>query len=216
MNDLTLTIGDKNFSSWSFRSWFLMRHAEMPFTEEQILLDRPETRKSLAEKSPSGMVPFLAHQRADGEIKIWDTLAIAEYLNELYPEKALWPSDAQKRAFARSVSAEMHSGFSALRTVWPMYFTREGLRHLTNGGVQRDIDRINDIWTTCRSRYGAGGSFLFGDFSIADAMYAPVVSRFITYGPVSLSDEAAAYLETIRALPAYKEWGEGAKREVGN
>lgn len=216
MSEITLTIGDKNLSSWSFRPWFLMRHAGIPFVEEKILLDRPETRKILAEKSPSGLVPFLTHKTDNGEIKIWDSLAIAEHLNEQFPDKELWPSDVGARAFARSVSAEMHSSFSALRTVWPMYFTREGLRHLTTGGVQRDIDRVNDIWTTCRSRFGDGGAFLFGAFSIADAMYAPVVSRFATYGPVPLSDEAAAYAEMIRGLPAFKEWGDGAKAEVAD
>ncbi|WP_425409706.1 glutathione S-transferase family protein [Hyphococcus sp.] len=210
MDGLTLTIGDKNLSSWSLRPWFLMKQAGVPFAEENIRLDGPDTRKILSEKSPSGLVPFLTH----GKVQIWDSLAIMEYVAELFPGKSLWPEDAAARAVARSVAAEMHSGFSALRTVWPMVFTREGLRHVTSGGVQRDIDRINDLWTSCRIEYASGGDFLFGEFSIADAMYAPVVSRFVTYGPVNLSPEAAKYREMMFALPAMKEWGEGARTEL--
>ena len=213
MTDLTLTIGDKTMSSWSFRPWFLMKHADIPFTEETVRLDRPETRKTLAEISPAGLVPFLTH----GSLKVWDSLAIMEYVSELYPEKRLWPEALEARAVARAAGAEMHSGFSALRTVWPMYFTRENLNHLTSGGVARDIARIDALWTECRTRFGAAGDsqgpFLFGRFSVADAMYAPVVSRFVTYGPVSLSPQSAAYMETIRALPAFIEWGEDAKAE---
>lgn len=209
MSELVLTIGDKNLSSWSLRPWIVMKQSGIPFAEETVRLDRPDTRRILDETSPSGLVPFLTH----GDVKIWDSLAIVEYLNDLFPGKQLWPADIAARAFARAVSAEMHSGFSALRTVWPMNFSREGMRHLT-GNVQRDIGRIDTIWSACRTRFGAGGDFLFGAFSIADAMYAPVVSRFLTYGPVALSDKAAAYVETVRALPAYKEWGEGARAET--
>lgn len=218
MTGLTLTIGDKNLSSWSLRPWLLLTQAGIPFTEENIRLDRPETRKILSEKSPSGLVPFLTHKQQGGDVKIWDSLAIMEYVAELYPEKELWPADQKARAVARSVAAEMHSGFSALRTVWPMVFTREGLCHVTSGGVQRDIDRINDLWTSCRIEFGAtadsGGDFLFGKFSIADAMYAPVVSRFVTYGPVKLSPEASRYRDMIFALPAMKAWGDGARAEI--
>lgn len=211
MTGLTLTIGDKNLSSWSLRPWLLMTHAGVPFTEENVKLDRVYSRKELVEKSPSGLVPVLAH----GDIVVWDSLAICEYVNELFPDKGLWPDDPAARAVARSVSAEMHSGFSNLRTVWPMMFTREGLRHTTSGGVQRDIDRIAALWTQCRREYGRGGDFLFGRFSIADAMYAPVVSRFVTYGPVDLTQEAARYRDTMFALPAMKAWGDGARRELG-
>ncbi len=210
MTDLILGIGDKNLSSWSLRPWFLMTQADVPFTEENIRLDRPETRAVLKEKSPSGLVPYLIH----GKVKIWDSLAIAEYVNELFPEKRLWPEDREARALARSVAAEMHSGFSALRTVWPMMFTRKDMQHTTQSGVSRDIDRINDLWTLCRKNYGSGGDFLFGKFSIADAMYAPVVSRFVTYGPVKLSPEAAAYRDMMFALPAMKKWGDGARAEL--
>ena len=210
MTDLTLTIGDKNLSSWSFRPWFLMVQAGVPFAEENIRLDRPDSRGILKEKSPSGLVPFLTH----GKTQIWDSLAIMEYVADLFPEKNLWPEDAAARGLARALSAEMHSGFSNLRTVWPMHFLREGLSHLTSGGVAKDITRIDELWTQCRERYGGGGDFLFGAFSIADAMYAPVVSRFFTYGPVEVSAISAAYMETIRGTDTWKKWRDGAEVEV--
>lgn len=214
MTGLTLTIGDKNLSSWSLRPWILLTQAGVPFTEENVKLDAIYSGKVLAEKSPSGLVPFLTHSKAEGELIVWDSLAICEYLNELFPEKHLWPEDRGARAVARSVSAEMHSGFAALRTVWPMMATREGLRHTTSGGVQKNIGRINDLWTRCRKEYGSGGDFLFGKFSIADAMYAPVVSRFVTYGPVELSPEASGYRDMMMATPAMQKWIEGAKKEL--
>lgn len=214
MIELTLTIGDKNLSSWSLRPWLLMTQAGVPFTEENVKLDAIYSGKVLAEKSPSGLVPFLTHRKAGGDLIVWDSLAICEYVNELFPEKHLWPETPEARAVARSVSAEMHSGFSALRTVWPMMATREGLRHTTSGGVQKNIDRINDLWTRCRKEYGGSGDFLFGKFSIADAMYAPVVSRFVTYGPVALSPEAAAYRDMMMELPAMQKWIEGAEKEL--
>jgi glutathione S-transferase len=210
MTELTLTIGDKNLSSWSLRPWFLMTHAGISFREENIKLDLLYSRKELNEKSPSGLVPFLSH----GDLTVWDSLAIAEYLNDLFPEKHLWPEEKSVRGVARSVAAEMHSGFSNLRTVWPMMVTRQGMKHTTSGGVQKDIDRINDLWTRCRKEYGAGGVFLFGKFSIADAMYAPVVSRFVTYGPLQLSPESAAYRDMVMALPAMKKWVDGARDEL--
>lgn len=209
MSDLTLYIGDKTLSSWSFRPWYLLSQAGIPFREEIIRLDRPESRANLQEKTPAGLVPALRH----GAIAVWDSLAICEYVCELYPEKQLWPTDPAARAVARSVSAEMHSGFSTLRTVWPMNFNRRDLRHLTSGGVARDIARIDDIWRMCRTEYGRGGDFLFGSLSVADAMYAPVVSRFLTYGPVRLSTQAQAYVETIAASAAFRKWGDGAAAE---
>ncbi len=206
---LTLVIGDKNLSSWSLRPWLLMREAGIPFTERLVRLDRPETKAEIAKYSPSGRVPCLI----DGETAIWDSLSIADYLAEKFPEKALWPLDARSRAVARSVAAEMHSGFGALRGFWPMNFTREGMRHLT-GGVEGDIARIAAIWETCRRDFGAGGPFLFGRFSIADAMYAPVVSRFQTYGPVALPPLAEEWRAMMWALPTMRDWGEGAKAEA--
>ncbi len=206
---LTLVIGDKNLSSWSLRPWLLLKHAQIPFTERLIRLDRPETKAEIAKYSPSGRVPCLI----DADTAIWDSLSIAEYLAEKFPEKALWPADARARAVARSVSAEMHSGFAALRGFWPMNFTREGLSHL-RGGIEGDIARIAEIWETCRRDFGGVGPFLFGRFSVADAMYAPVVSRFQTYGPVALPPLADEWRRMMWSLPAMREWGEGAKRET--
>ncbi len=212
MTTMTLVIGDKNLSSWSLRPWLAMRHLDIPFTEEMVRLDRPESRDSLRRLSPSGFVPCLK----DGETAVWDSLAILEHLNERFPEKGLWPTDARARAHARSASAEMHSGFPNLRTVWPMMFAREGLRHTTSGGVARDIARIAALWTEARERFGGpqGGPFLYGAFSIADAMYAPVASRFRTYGPVDLPAPAGAWMEMILDLPAMREWGVGAAAEL--
>lgn len=205
---LTLVIGDKNLSSWSLRPWLLMKQAGIPFTERLVRLDRPETKAEIAKVSPSGRVPCLI----DGAQAIWDSLAIAETLAEKFPEKTLWPEDAAARARARAVSAEMHSGFQALRGFWPMNFSREGMGHLT-GGIEADIARIGEIWETCRRDFGRGGPFLFGRFSVADAMYAPVVSRFQTYGPVALPPLADEWRAMMWALPAMREWGEGARQE---
>lgn len=210
MGDLTLYIGDKNLSSWSLRPWLVLKQAGIPFTEELIRLGQPSTRTDILERSPTGLVPCLV----DGAIKIWDSLAISEYLAETFPEKQLWPKDRAARAEARAASAEMHSGFSNLRMVWPMFFTREGMRHLQPDAVRKDIARIAEIWTRARERHGAAGPFLFGTFSIADAMYAPVVSRFVTYGPVDLPKAAADWRDMMFALPAMKEWGDGARSEV--
>ncbi|GAB4518023.1 MAG: glutathione S-transferase family protein [Amphiplicatus sp.] len=210
MTAMTLYIGDKNLSSWSLRAWLVLKQAGAAFREEVIRLDRPDSRDALRRVSPSGLVPCLVH----GDVRLWDSLAIAEYANELFPEKALWPADRAARALARAISAEMHSGFAELRRFWPMNFARRDMRHLCPPPVRRDIDRIAAIWTECREKHGAAGPFLFGAFSIADAMYAPVVSRFMTYGPVELPPRAAEYARAIFDLPAMREWGEAAKAEV--
>ena len=207
---LTLHIGDKNLSSWSLRPWLVLKQAGIPFTEHMIRFGRPETRAEMLKHAPTGLVPCLV----DGPIAIWDSLAIAEYLAESFPETRLWPSDKAARAEARAISAEMHSGFSALRTVWPMNFARVGMRHIRPDAVRADIARIADIWEGARRRWGQSGPFLFGRFSIADAMYAPVVSRFVTYGPVELPAEAAAWRDHVFALPAMKEWGAAAAQET--
>ena len=209
MTDHTLIIGDKHLSSWSLRPWFLMKQAGIPFTEHKVLLDRPESRANLAKVSPSGLVPVLKTP----DTEIWDSLSIAEYLNEAFPEKQLWPTDVKARAHARSISAAMHSGFSSLRIVWPMMFARENLKHTTSGGVQRDVDRIVKLWTDARKNFGGNGPFLYGGFSIADAMFAPVASRFKTYGPLAMTDEARAWMTMLLALPVLKEWGTEAAEE---
>ena len=204
MNPLTLVIGNKNYSSWSLRPWLLLRQAGTPFEEIRLALGRDD----LSKYSPSGLVPVLKH----GALAIWDSLAIAEYLAEQFPEKELWPRDVEARAMARSVSAEMHSGFTHLRTHMNMncrsHFPGKGM----TPEVAKDIQRIQQIWQDCRSRFGDGGPFLFGAFSIADAMYAPVSFRFITYA-VPLSPVAETYVRTLQDLPAMQEWLAAAKEE---
>lgn len=212
MTALTLVIGDKNLSSWSLRPWLAMKQSDIPFKEDLIFLDRPETRSEILKRSPSARVPCLI----DGDLSIWDSLAICEYLAEKFPEKNLWPKEERARAIARAIAAEMHSGFFPLRDEWPMKFSTENLKSPPSAAVSENIERISDIWETSRRDFGAraGGPFLFGAFSIADAFYAPVVSRFVTYGPAALPPLAAEWFDMMRALAAMHEWGEGAKAEV--
>lgn len=211
MSDLILYIGDKNLSSWSLRCWLLLRHAGVVFEERMIRLDKPSTPAELADISPSSRVPCLL----DGDLTIWESLAICEHLAEKFPEKALWPKARAARATARAASAEMHAGFQGMRALWPMNFAREGMRH-TSHGIEGDIRRMIEIWESCRRDFGApgGGPFLFGDFSIADAMFAPVVSRFVTYGPLALPPASAAWMAQMWSLPAMQEWGAGARAEL--
>ena len=204
-----LVIGNKAYSSWSLRPWLLMRHCGIEFDEVRISLYSPGASHKILQYSPAGKVPVLCH----GPLSIWDSLAICEYLAEQYPEKQLWPAQAAGRALARSVSAEMHSGFSSLRNQMPMNVRREFPGRSVTPEVTGEIARIQAIWTDCRSRHGALGPFLFGAFSIADAMYAPVVSRLRTYG-VALEGMAAQYAVAIHALPAMQEWIAGARAET--
>jgi len=209
MDALTLVIGNKNYSSWSLRPWLVLKQAGIPFTEHRIALyHSSDWREQVLEHSPSGLVPALKH----GAIKIWDSLAICEYLAERFPEKQLWPTDAAARAEARAVSAEMHAGFMALRHT---LFTNIR-RRMPNRGrtpeVIADIARVTAIWNDCRRRYATGGPFLFGRFCIADAMYAPVALRFQTYA-VSVDGMAGEYLRTLLALPALQEWVAAAHAE---
>jgi len=201
MPRLKLAIGNKNYSSWSLRPWLVLRQSKLDFQEVHIPLYVPGSAETLARWSPSGKVPALQ----DGDVVVWDSLAICEYLAEQHPEKSLWPCDVAARAVARAVSAEMHSGFSDLRSAMPMNcrgrFPGKGLTE----GSRRDITRVVAIWNDCRKRFGRGGDFLFGQFTIADAMYAPVVLRFLTYG-VALEGAARTYADTISALPAMQEW----------
>ena len=204
---LTLVIGSRNVSSWSLRPWLALRQGGVPFDEVVVPLRRPDTAARIAEWSPSGKVPVLL---VDGS-PVWDSLAICELAAELAPD--LWPSDPLTRAHARSVSAEMHAGFSALRTFLPMDFVgRFGPPGRLLSGVARDLARIEAMWVDCRERYAADGPFLFGRFSVADAMYAPVVSRLLTYG-IEQGPEASAYTASIRALPGWAEWAAAAAQE---
>jgi len=201
MNQLTLVIGNKNYSSWSLRPWLLLKHFNIPFKEVRIPLYREETSESLSRWSPSGLVPVLKH----GDLAVWDSLAICEYVQELYPDLALWPKDVKARAVARSVSAEMHSGFVALRHSMPMNCRRSFPGKGLNNESSTDIRRVISIWRECREKYGEGGPLLFGRFTIADAMYAPVAQRFRTYD-VHLDETSAAYVSAILSLPEMKEW----------
>lgn len=209
MSRLTLAIGNKNYSSWSLRPWLVLRQAGLDFDEVRIPLYVPGSTEMLARWSPSGKVPALH----DGEVVVWDSLAICEYLAERYSEKSLWPGEAAARAVARSVSAEMHSGFTELRSAMSMNcrgsFPGKGLTE----GSRHDITRVVAIWSDCRERFGGGGDFLFGRFSIADAMYAPVVLRFVTYG-VALEGVGRAYADAILALPAMQEWLKSSHEEA--
>ena len=209
MSSLTLIIGNKNYSSWSMRPWLLLRQAGIPFDEVRIPLYVPGSEIDLAKWSPSGKVPALH----DGAIRVWDSLAICEYLAERFPELELWPADAAARAVARSVSAEMHAGFGALREHMSMNIRARYPGQGRTPDCLADIERILAIWTDNRARFGGGGDFLFGRFDIADAMFAPVVLRFETYG-VALEGAAGAYAGAIRALPALREWVADAVAEA--
>jgi len=196
-----LIIGNKNYSSWSLRPWFLLREADIDFDEHRIALDVEDTARQIAEFSPAGKVPVLLLD----ELAVWDSLAIAETVAERWPERKLWPDDADARAHARSVSAEMHSGFAELRSRMPMNCRAMGRRVALPDELTRDIDRVFDIWSDCYRRYGDDGSWLFGDFSIADAMYAPVVLRFRTYG-INLPESARHYANRVLQSEAMQEW----------
>lgn len=209
-----LVIGDKSISSWSLRPWLAMRQAGIPFSEINIKLRQPESAAHILRHSPSGRVPALL---AGGQV-IWDSLAILEFLAEAHPEARLWPESREARARARSVAAEMHSGFPPLREHCPMdLLARLPMRTLPDP-VATDVRRIVALWGDCRRAYGTGGPFLFGAFTAADAMYAPVASRFRTYLPdlAPWGDDGAAqaYVDAIFALPAMAEWEAGARKEA--
>jgi glutathione S-transferase len=205
---MKLVIANKNYSSWSLRAWLLLRHAGIPFEEEKLSFNAPDFKARVLRYSPAGRVPVLV----DGDRVVWDTLAIAEYVAEKHPEHRLWPEDAGDRAHARSISAEMHSGFAAMRQHMTMNCELSRKNVLFDLAVQRDVARVVDIWSTCRARYAAGGPFLFGRFSVADAFYAPVTSRFMTYG-TELPELARTYVETVGELPAMREWVAEARAE---
>lgn len=203
--NMTLVIGTKRFSSWSLRPWLVAKMAGAEFDEVLIALRQPETKAEILKHSPSGKVPCLIH----GGVAVWDSLAICEYLAELHP--TLWPEGREARAVARSVSAEMHSGFPNLRNVCSMDIGALTPLAEVPPEVQAEVDRIQALWTDCRARFGAkaGGPFLFGRFSIADAMYAPVVSRFTTFA-IKMDPVSQAYCDAIWSLPALQDWKQAA------
>ena len=203
----TLVIGNKNYSSWSLRPWLVLKQAGLTFDEVGIPLQTLESRAQRLAYSPAGKVPVLV----DGDITVWDSLAICEYLAERHAD--LWPQSAVERAFARSISAEMHSGFMDLRTHMPMNCRKTFPGKGDTPEVMRDIARIIAIWEDCRARHTEAGPFLFGHFTIADAMYAPVVLRFRTYA-VELPAVSQAYADAIIALPAMQEWLTAAQVEA--
>jgi glutathione S-transferase len=205
---LTLVIGNKNYSSWSLRPWIAMKVAGIPFAEEVISLDATDFHERVRKISGTGKVPALA----DGETHVWESLAILEYLAEKYPQARLWPAEPPARAHARSIAAEMHAGFTPLRRHYPMNVWRPMKRREPVAEVVDHVRRIDTMWTDCRTRFGEGGPFLFGAFGAADAMYAPVVSRFRTY-EVDVSPVARAYMAAVMALPAWAEWYAAALQE---
>jgi glutathione S-transferase len=212
MAEFTIYLANKNYSSWSLRGWLMLKATGVAFDEIVIPLDEPQTRAEILRYTPSGKMPTLVHNRkSGGPVTVWESLAIGEYLAELFPQAGLWPKDPATRAHARAISNEMHAGFLPLRRHFPMnmrsVFDREIIPE-----AQGDIDRITSLWRDCRQRYGTGGDLLFGSFGIADAMFAPVVSRFRTY-KLTLDGEAEAYARAVTAWPAYQEWLTGARNE---
>ena len=207
MSGAVLTISSKNYSSWSLRGWLLCRMAGLDFHEELLSHDDPSTRAELLLLSPSFLVPCLTHNG----IKVWDTLAIAEYLHEIFPQAGLLPKDLAARTHCRAIAGEMHSGFSNLRSALPMNLKAHYKGFKIWVAAQADIDRVTAIWRECLGKYG--GPYLFGARpSLADAMYAPVTTRFTTYD-VKLDRQCADYCETIQALPDMMEWIEDARTE---
>lgn len=207
---LNLVIGNKNYSSWSLRAWLAIELTGAAYDETLIPLFQPHSRQRLLTHSPTGKVPVLLTE-AHGAI--WDSLSIGEYLAERFPEAGLWPRDVAARAFARSVCAEMHSGFMALRSHMPMDMARRQALDTVPAEVEADIQRVVALWAECRRRFGQGGPYLFGQPCLADAFFAPVASRLRSYA-VALPDEAAAYVETLYQWPAFQRWYQAALEEA--
>ena len=205
---LKLILGNKNYSSWSFRPWIGMMVAGIAFEEEVISLNAPDFNARVGSLSGTGKVPVLI----DGEVKIWESLAILEYIAEKFPAARLWPDDPAARAHARAISSEMHAGFLPLRRLCPMNMWRPVKKRELTPEAATNVARIDAMWIDCRARFGHGGPFLFGAFGAADAMYAPVVSRFHTYA-VEVSAGARAYMQAVMALPAWSQWQEAGRRE---
>lgn len=212
MSKPLLIIGNKNYSSWSLRPWLAMKVAHIDFEEKLVPLFEDDWAQRKAEL-PSGTVPVLEHD----DTTIWETLAILEYVAETWPDANLWPSDKKARAMARVVSNEMHAGFTAVRSNMPMNIRSSDPGRGRGEGddkvaVERDIRRIETIWTDCRNTYGTDGDFLFGGFSNADAMFAPIISRFTTYA-VELNSTCQAYMDAVQNLPAMIEWSDAGRTE---
>jgi glutathione S-transferase len=205
---LHLTIGNKNYSSWSFRPWLALKVADIRFEETVIPLYMPGSKEQLLARSPAGKVPILQ----DGAVTVWESLAILEYLAEKFPEAGLWPRDPAVRAHARAVATEMHGGFAPLRSQCPMNTRRPVKKLEPSAETAANVARIDAMWSDCRARFGGDGPFLFGPFTAADAMYAPVVSRLHTYD-IGVSAASAAYMQAMMSLPAWQEWCAAALKE---
>lgn len=208
MDKLELIIGNKTYSSWSLRPWLVLKHVGTAFTETRVVLYVPGFKKEIMRYSGAGRVPVLKH----GNLTIWDSLAICEYLAEKFPTARLWPDFLADRAEARSVSAEMHSGFNLIRSLMPFNCRADGRRVIRGPEVDGEIARVEAIWNHCRAQHKGGGPWLFGRFTIADAMYIPVALRFVTYG-VQLRGEAQDYIEQAKAHPQVQEWIDDARQE---
>jgi len=208
MADLTLVVGNQNYSSWSMRPYLALKHVGVPFDLVVVPLRQANTAASIGKHSPAGRVPILHH----GGVTVWDSLAICEYLADVFPEAKLWPADRAARARARSVSAEMHSGFAALRSALPMNVRTVKAPRPLDADITKDIERVKAIWRDCRKEFGAGGPFLFGSFGNADAMFGPVVTRFRTYG-VALDGAEKAYADAVWQSPEMAEWIVASKAE---
>lgn len=204
---LTLVIGNKNYSSWSLRPWLALAHNKIPFDEVVIPIASSETAEQIRKYSPAGKVPVLL----DGDATVWESIAILAHLGERFPEVKLWPEEHAARAHARAIACEMHSGFSALRHDCPMNLRRKKKRALTPQAAA-DVRRITELWRDARSRFGADGDFLFGDFSAADCMYAPVATRIVSY-EIDVDPVSAAYIDAIYRLPVFQEWRKAAVAE---
>ncbi len=206
---LTLVFGNKNYSSWSLRPWIAMKATGIAFEEVLVPLHGADFHQRIARHSPAGKVPILI----DGDIRVWESLAILEYLAEKFPAAGLWPADRAARAHARVIASEMHAGFQPLRRECPMNVWRPVKRRDLSPEAVANVRRIDAMWSECRSRFGQSGPFLFGKFSAADAMYAPVVSRLVTYD-VPVSAAVTSYMDAIQALPAWIAWRDAALRET--
>lgn len=213
MRDLAIYIGYRTVSSWSLRAWLMVKKTGEPFDETLLRYRTPAGKAALNAVSPTGKVPMIVHRRNGTEVKVWDSIAIGEYLAETFPAAKLWPADFAARAEARAVSAEMHSGFRPLREHLSMALL-ERLPNPNNPQANADVDRIEKMWRSARETYGkkAGGPFLFGHYTIADAMYAPVATRFRTYG-VKLGATAQAYLDAVLSDPDFLVWENQARKD---
>ena len=208
MTHLTLIIGNKNYSSWSLRPWIFMRHFKIPFNEKRIALFTDSMEQELAQYGSDSKVPVLQ----DGELVVWDSLAILEYLSEQYLDNQGWPTDVKARATARSICAEMHSSFFHLREALPMNCRKRFKNFTVSNEAEREINRVKALWKKCRSQYGQQGKWLFGDFSAADAMYIPIALRFVSYD-IELNNDERNYVDTIISDPDIQEWVNAGKTE---